>query len=109
MVQIALAPHPLLRVAGLTASFPQSLGESPSPPWLTGLLRPEAATPLYRDEAVRQAIRDALRHGGYKPTGRGKPAPEYLARAAAEGSLASINAAVDALNAVSLHSGLPMS
>ena len=27
------------------------------------------------------AIRDLLRHGGYKPTGRGKPASEYLVRA----------------------------
>jgi len=50
-----------------------------------------------------------LRHGGYKPTGRGKPASEYLVRAASEGGLASINAAVDACNAVSLHSGFPIS
>src|SRR5690606_7207764 len=44
-----------------------------------------------------------------KPTGRSKPASEYLLRAAAEGRLASINLAVDAGNAVSLHSGLPIS
>jgi DNA/RNA-binding domain of Phe-tRNA-synthetase-like protein len=50
-----------------------------------------------------------LRHGGYKPTGRGKPASEYLVRAASEGALGSINAAVDACNAVSLHSGFPIS
>jgi DNA/RNA-binding domain of Phe-tRNA-synthetase-like protein len=47
--------------------------------------------------------------GGYKPTGRGKPASEYLARAAADGALGSINAAVDACNAVSLHCGFPIS
>jgi len=50
-----------------------------------------------------------LRTGGYKPTGRGKLASEYLVRAATEGALGSINAAVDACNAVSLHSGLPIS
>ena len=50
-----------------------------------------------------------LRHGGYKPTGRGKPASEYLVRAAGEGALGSINAAVDVCNVVSLHSGLPIS
>jgi DNA/RNA-binding domain of Phe-tRNA-synthetase-like protein len=50
-----------------------------------------------------------LRHGGYKPTGRGKPASEYLVRAASEGALGSINAAVDACNLVSLHSGFPIS
>jgi len=58
---------------------------------------------------VRAAIRDLLRHGGYKPTGRGKPASEYLVRAAGEGALAPINLAVDACNVVSLHSGLPIS
>ena len=50
-----------------------------------------------------------LREKGYKPTGRGKPASEYLVRAAGEGKLASINLAVDACNVVSLHSGLPIS
>src|SRR6185503_14481434 len=34
---------------------------------------------------------------------------EYLVRAATEGTLGSINAAVDACNVVSLHSGLPIS
>ena len=50
-----------------------------------------------------------LRHGGYRPTGRGKPASEYLVRAATEGHLRGINPAVDACNIVSLHSGLPIS
>jgi DNA/RNA-binding domain of Phe-tRNA-synthetase-like protein len=54
-------------------------------------------------------VRDLLRWGGFKPTGRSKPASEYLVRAAAEGALKPINAAVDACNAVSLHSGLPIS
>ena len=54
-------------------------------------------------------LRDMLRHGGYKPTGRGKPASEYLVRAAEEGGIRSINAAVDACNVVSLHSGFPIS
>lgn len=64
---------------------------------------------MQRDETLRAAIRDLLRAGGYKPTGRGKPASEYLVRAATEGTLGAINAAVDACNAVSLHSGLPIS
>ena len=57
---------------------------------------------------IRKDVRDVLRHGGYKPTGRGKPASEYLVKAAAKG-LRSINLAVDACNVVSLHSGLPIS
>jgi DNA/RNA-binding domain of Phe-tRNA-synthetase-like protein len=54
-------------------------------------------------------VRDLLRQGGYKPTGRGKPASEYLVRAAGDGTLGSINAGVDACNAVSLHAGFPIS
>jgi DNA/RNA-binding domain of Phe-tRNA-synthetase-like protein len=69
----------------------------------------DAPAPLQRDDATRAAVRNMLRHGGYKPTGRGKPASEYLVRAAAEGGLTSINAAVDACNAASLHSGFPIS
>ncbi len=89
--------------------YPQPLSELASPESLRALLTLDADAPLAREEAVRTAVRDLLRHGGYKPTGRGKPASEYLVRAAGEGKLASINAAVDACNAVSLASGLPIS
>jgi DNA/RNA-binding domain of Phe-tRNA-synthetase-like protein len=101
--------HPLLRAAAFATRFPAPLGEVATPPAALDALRLEAAAPLRRDEAVRAAVRDLLRHGGYKPTGRGKPASEYLVRAATEGTLAPINAAVDACNAVSLHSGFPIS
>jgi DNA/RNA-binding domain of Phe-tRNA-synthetase-like protein len=106
-------PHPSLRVAAFTATFPAPLGALGTPPDVLALLRPDAPVPLSRDEAAREAlrgaVRDMLRVGGYKPTGRGKPASEYLVRAAAEGALGSINLAVDACNAVSLHSGFPIS
>jgi DNA/RNA-binding domain of Phe-tRNA-synthetase-like protein len=107
--QLNVDPHPLLRAAAFTTTLPAPLGDLATPPALIGALRLEASAPLQRDEAVRGAVRDLLRHGGYKPTGRGKPASEYLVRAATEGTLGSINAAVDACNVVSLHSGLPIS
>jgi DNA/RNA-binding domain of Phe-tRNA-synthetase-like protein len=75
--------------------------------WLGSAENP--AAPLRSDDAVRTAVRDLLRHGGYKPTGRGKPSSEYLVRAVSEGALGSINVAVDTCNAVSLRSGLPIS
>jgi DNA/RNA-binding domain of Phe-tRNA-synthetase-like protein len=50
-----------------------------------------------------------LRHRDFKPTGRSKPSSEYLSRAQSEGGVRAINAAVDSCNAVSLHSGLPIS
>lgn len=60
-------------------------------------------------EPVRAAVRDLLRRGGYKPTGRGKPSSEFLAQAAARGEFPRISNAVDALNLVSLDTGIPIS
>ena len=54
-------------------------------------------------------MRDLLRHGGFKPSGRSKPASEYLVAAHAEQRFPRINAAVDACNFASLHWGLPIS
>jgi DNA/RNA-binding domain of Phe-tRNA-synthetase-like protein len=61
-------------------------------------------------ENRRQAVRQLLRSGGFKPSGRNKPAQEYLLRTAKqEGQWPAILNAVDVLNAVSLQSGLPIS
>jgi DNA/RNA-binding domain of Phe-tRNA-synthetase-like protein len=107
-VQIAVEPHPSLDARAFIARFAQPVGEL-ALPWLGELLTLEADAPLRPEEAARTAVRDVLRHGGYKPTGRGKPASEYLLRTANQGALPTINVAVDACNAVSLHSGLPIS
>ncbi len=109
MTRLVLESHPLLDAVAFTTAFPRALEETASPPWLVELLRADAPAPVARTEELRAAVRDLLRHGGYKPTGRGKPASEYLARAAEERVLGSINAAVDACNVVSLHSGIPIS
>ena len=101
--------HPLLHPVAFTTDFRDALGKLGVPDWLEALLDLEADVPLQRSEELRGAARDLLRNGGYKPTGRGKPASEYLVRAADEGALSSINAAVDACNAVSLASGVPIS
>jgi DNA/RNA-binding domain of Phe-tRNA-synthetase-like protein len=107
-MRIGLPPHPSLDARAFIARFAQPLGEK-APGWLAELLSLQASAPLRPEEAVRSAVRDVLRHGGYKPTGRGKPASEYLLRAVNQGELPSINTAVDACNAVSLHAGLPVS
>lgn len=108
-IRVAVAPHPLLRLTGFATVLPDRVSDTTTPGWLTELLQPDVEAPLRRDETVRLSVRDMLRHGGYKPTGRGKPASEYLVRAAEQGKLGSINLVVDACNAVSLHSGLPIS
>ncbi len=61
------------------------------------------------EDEWRQSVRDILRNGRYKPTGRGKPASEYLLRAAADNSFPRINGAVDICNFISLYSLLPVS
>jgi DNA/RNA-binding domain of Phe-tRNA-synthetase-like protein len=106
---LKIDPHPLLDAQAFTTTFPAPLGKLPPATALLELLKPGAQAPLASSDEVRGAVRELLRHGGYKPTGRGKPASEYLIRATSEGALSSINAAVDACNVVSLHSGLPIS
>ncbi len=57
----------------------------------------------------RNAIRDLLRQGGFKPAGRSKPAQEYLLRTVQQTGFPFILNAVDINNLHSLESGLPIS
>lgn len=59
--------------------------------------------------ALKESVRAMLRKGGFKPSGRNKPASEYLAQAAREGRFPRINNLVDINNLLSLESGLPIS
>ncbi len=56
---------------------------------------------------VRQRVRKVLRYGKYKPSGRGKPASEFLLRAALQDTFPLVNGPVDVNNAISLESGFP--
>jgi DNA/RNA-binding domain of Phe-tRNA-synthetase-like protein len=133
MHSIAVVPHPLLELRAFTTEFPSPLGQTPTPAACLALLSLDAPTrdldspddrleqaclayqlldaplSLKNDNKVREAVRRLLRHGGFKPAGRSKPASEYLVRAVGDGALRTINAAVDVCNIVSLHSGLPVS
>jgi DNA/RNA-binding domain of Phe-tRNA-synthetase-like protein len=96
---ISVEPHPLLDVHAFIASFARPLADLGTPAFTVEIEIPD-------EESLRAAVRDLLRHGGFKPSGRNKPASEYLARGDA---LPTINVAVDAGNAVSRASGLPVS
>jgi DNA/RNA-binding domain of Phe-tRNA-synthetase-like protein len=91
----------------------ENLSLHPPPPGFEELLTAELErrrSPLdAAEEAVRSAARDLLRNGSYKPTGRAKPASEYLLREAGEGNFPRINAPVDICNYISLRSLLPIS
>lgn len=91
---------------GLTAGNPS--GELDG--WIEEQLdaaRIATATPEWNDR--REAVRGMLRAGGYKPSGRNKPAQEYLLRCLAENNFPRIHPAVDCLNALSVRIGLPIS
>lgn len=105
---ITVEEHPLLTIAPFITRFPDRLGRLTTPPEVLELLRLDAEVPIDRDEEVRLAVRDLLRFGGHRPSGIGKPAPEYLVRAVEQETLDSINLAVDICNVVSLHSGFPI-
>jgi DNA/RNA-binding domain of Phe-tRNA-synthetase-like protein len=106
---LTIAAHPALEIGAFVTRYPRPLRELDAPPALARLLDLGAEVPLCATDTVRAEIRQLLRHGGFKPAGRSKPAAEYLHAAHAEGRFPLINAAVDACNVVSLHSGLPIS
>jgi DNA/RNA-binding domain of Phe-tRNA-synthetase-like protein len=102
--------HPTLRLALIYATDVQAA--TSAGPLLEELTRAEAAVreePARFAEPVRQALRDVLRHGGYKPTGRGKPASEFLLAQALGGGLPRILNLVDINNLASLRHAHPIS
>ena len=108
LASLTVHPHPLLALRAFLTQFPVPLGELAAESYAT-LLSPSAEVPFSPNDTLRGAIRDLLRHGGFRPTGRSKPASEYLVRAAGEGQLKPINPAVDVGNLVALHTGIPVS
>jgi DNA/RNA-binding domain of Phe-tRNA-synthetase-like protein len=82
----------------------------PAPEALDGALSASIQAAKSRSvEETTGLVRDMLRHGKYKPTGRGKPASEYLHRSALEDRFPRINNLVDINNLISLDSLLPIS
>lgn len=106
---VAVAAHPCLEVGAFVTRFAHPLAEITTPDAISALFDPQAQAPLVSSDTVRAEVRQLLRAAGFKPAGRSKPAAEYLHAAALEGRFPRINAAVDACNAVSLCSGLPIS
>jgi DNA/RNA-binding domain of Phe-tRNA-synthetase-like protein len=111
---LAVGPHPLAQIGAFSTVFEHPLGEVSAPDVLLAQLAPSGPTAHRPFDASisdedRTQVRNLLRHGGFKPAGRSKPASEYLQAAYADGRFPRINAAVDACNIASLFSGLPIS
>jgi DNA/RNA-binding domain of Phe-tRNA-synthetase-like protein len=80
------------------------------PDYLSALLkRVQAAGEGFLSAGRKAAVRNMLRFGSYKPSGRSKPSSEYLLGAALEGAFPLVNGPVDVNNAVSLECGYPAS
>ena len=81
-----------------------------APAYLEALLeRARAAGESFLPPERKNAVRDMLRYGSYKPAGRAKPSSEYLLASALSGEFPLVNGPVDANNAVSLEWGYPAS
>jgi DNA/RNA-binding domain of Phe-tRNA-synthetase-like protein len=106
---IAVEAHPLLDAGAFVTQLAAPVATLATPAPIVALAAGAAPAPLASSDDVRFAVRELLRHGGYKPAGRGKPASEYLVAAVSAGRFPAINPVVDACNVVSLHSGLPIS
>jgi len=106
---IAVEAHPFLDLGLFVTRLPHELGSVVTPNMVATLADPDTTAPLAPSEQVKTAIRDLLRHGGFKPAGRSKPASEYLLAALGTGAFPRINALVDTCNVVSMHSGIPIS
>jgi DNA/RNA-binding domain of Phe-tRNA-synthetase-like protein len=98
-------------VGGIVVARGVTVG--PAPAELAGrldeLVARRAGEGEFPPAAVKEGVRAMLRRGGFKPSGRNKPASEYLAQAAREGRFPRINNLVDVNNLLSLESGLPIS
>ena len=99
-VNLDVQPHERALVRAFLCEFDEAIGGLPSP---SLELNPQV------DPALRSAVRGVLKWGGFKPSGRSKPASEYLEQARTEGALQPINPVVDMGNLISLLTGFPVS
>src|SRR5262249_20773683 len=88
---LTVDPPRVLDRAALVTEFARRRGEEPASDEVTTLLASGATAPLRSDDEVREKVRALLRQGGFKPTGRSKPASEYLLRTATDRPLPPIN------------------
>ena len=104
-------PHPLLELHAFTTDWDPPLGAMPSPDWLQDLIAADSVALGFSQpgDVHKAVVRDLLRHGGFKPSGRSKPCWEYMRGMTERGRFPRINPAVDATNLAALHGALPVS
>lgn len=103
--------HPLLYARVFVSEWPAPLGENYEIEHIRSYFGIKNFD-FHPPPNIKTIVRDLLRVGGFSPSGRNKPACEYLTKAIEKGWFTTdkgINAAVDCCNAISLHSQLPVS
>jgi len=104
----SLTPSPVLPALIWAEGIDPPAPTEGTPEALAELLaRVRSAGEAFVPQEMRRRVRGTLRHGVYKPSGRGKPASEFLLRAALSDAFPRVNRPVDVNNLVSLESGLP--
>ncbi|MEX1062628.1 MAG: phenylalanine--tRNA ligase beta subunit-related protein [Balneolaceae bacterium] len=99
-----------VRIGFITATDIQVTGDHPELERRLEKVRERRKKPLTeREDDFRIACRDMMRIGSYKPTGRSKPAPEYLLRESGEEKFPRINTVADISNYISLKYLVPVS
>ena len=108
-MKISLPDHPLFKPIVFSTSYSKQLSVIEYPKQVRDCLKNDFIAPLKTCDSIKNAIRELLRHTGFKPAGRAKPSSEYLLRSFQENSFPEVNIAVDTGNIVSLYSGIPLS
>jgi len=103
-----LRPSPVLPALIWAEGIKSPLATESSPGFLAeAILAAQKTGEEYVPSEVRKRVRKMLRYGKYHASGRGKPASEFLLRAALNDHFPLVNGPVDVNNAISLASGLP--
>jgi DNA/RNA-binding domain of Phe-tRNA-synthetase-like protein len=108
IIDPSLVPCPTLAACIWASVLSPPAPTTAAPPFLAEILeQAKAAGEGFWPAGLKDRVRKMLRHGRYKPSGRSKPASEFLLQAAMAGEFPLINPPVDVNNAVSLQSGYP--
>ncbi|NMB76101.1 MAG: hypothetical protein GYA21_13350 [Myxococcales bacterium] len=104
----SLNPSPAMVALIWAEGLPCCEGAPELPAWAREAAeRVQAAGETIWPAGLKERVRAMLRHGKYRPAGRGKPASEFLLQAALAGEFPNLPPPVLANNVVSLESGYP--
>lgn len=107
-IDASLQPSPVVMGLVWAEGIQRPMVNDRAPEFLTEMiLQARKAGEEFISSQMRSSVRKMLRYGKYHPSGRGKPASEFLLQAVLRDQFPLVNCLVDVNNAISLASGLP--